>query len=72
MTKPISEFVFKNKDRGLRQSWCKTCESVYKQAWYLRNRQRHMDNVHAQRHRVRMANRRRVLDHLLTHPYQDG
>lgn len=70
-TKPVPEFGFKNRELRLLQAWCRSCERVYKQAWYLRNRERHMANVHAQRQRVRSANRVRVLDYLMKHACVD-
>ena len=66
-TKPIADFGFKNRELQLRQSWCKACERVYKQGWYLRNRERHMANVYATKVRVRSANRLRVLAYLVDH-----
>lgn len=70
-TKPLAEFGFKNKKMALLQAWCRACERVYKQAWYLRNRERHMANVHATRQRVRTANRLAVSAYLMQHPCVD-
>ena len=40
--KPIEEFGFKYRERGIRQSWCKPCYVEYKRVWYLENREKHI------------------------------
>ena len=70
-TKPLHEFGFKNRAEELLQAWCRACERVYKQAWYLRNRTRQMANVQRRKVRVRTATRLRVLAYLRTHACVD-
>ena|SRR5438093_10052915 len=43
--KPIEEFGFKYRERGIRQSWCKPCYVEYKRVWYLENREKHIAHV---------------------------
>jgi hypothetical protein len=69
--KPLWEFGFKNRADELLQAWCRSCERTYKQAWYLRNRERHMANVLANKQRVRDALHAKVLRYLSGHPCVD-
>ena len=66
--KPVTEFGFKNRARGWLQSWCRGCERVYKTDWYLRHRQHHIEHVRVQRAATKVANRIRILAHLIDHP----
>ena len=70
-TKSVDEFGFKNRERGLRQSWCRACERVYKTAWYVRHRQKHIDHVKVQRAATKVENRIRLLAYLAQHPCVD-
>jgi hypothetical protein len=69
--KQSTEFGFKNRAEQLLQAWCRSCERSYKQAWYLRNRERHMANVLANTQRVRDALHAQVLAYLSDHPCVD-
>jgi hypothetical protein len=70
-TKPFRDFGFKNRAKELLQPWCRACERIYKQGWYLHNRERHMANVAVTKQRVRSATRLRVLAYLRKHPCVD-
>ncbi len=70
-TKPVTDFGFKNRARGLLQSWCRACERIYKKDWFLRNREHHMANVYARKLRVRSGTRVHVLAYLTDHPCVD-
>ena len=69
--KPLTDFGFKNRAEELLQPWCRMCERIYKQAWYLRNRERHIANVAVNKRRVRSATHSRVLAYLRDHPCVD-
>lgn len=69
--KPSTDFGFKNRAERLLQAWCRSCERTYKEAWYLRNRERHMTKVSANKQRVRDALHARVLAYLRSHPCVD-
>ena len=70
-TKPVTDFGFKDRARGLLQSWCRDCERVYKRDWFQRNREHHMANVYARKLCVRSDTRVRVLAYLADHPGVD-
>jgi hypothetical protein len=38
MDKPLSEFVYRDRARGRRRSWCRSCMASYQHDHYLRNR----------------------------------
>ena len=62
--KPLSEFDFRFKERGIRQWNCKSCASAYKRDWYLRNREHQLARVKAGRERRRTENRIRLWEYL--------
>ncbi|HEY8824368.1 MAG TPA: hypothetical protein VIP07_05710, partial [Candidatus Limnocylindria bacterium] len=38
LLKPISDFAFRTKALGTRQSHCRSCHAAYRRSHYLRNR----------------------------------
>ena len=69
--KPIDEFGFKYRERGIRQSWCKPCYVEYKRLWYLRNRERHLARVKAATAVTLSENHWRMWEYLALHPCVD-
>jgi hypothetical protein len=69
--KPIDEFGFKQRERGIRQSWCKPCYAEYKRLWYLRNREEHLAHVKVMRERSSEENQRLMWQYLASHPCVD-
>src|SRR5688572_4487349 len=64
--RPLDEFALRSRKRGTRQWMCKACSAEYKQAWYIRNRERHLAKVRVLRERASAANRLRFWAFLLT------
>ena len=69
--KPITDFVFINRARGRRQSWCRPCDAQYKRAWYAKNRERHIGKVRVGRVRLAAENQARTWAYLAEHPCVD-
>lgn len=69
--KPIDEFGFKYRERGIRQSWCKPCYVEYKRLWYLENRDEHLAHVKEMRAISSQENQRRMWQYLASHPCVD-
>lgn len=69
--KPVSDFVFKDRPRGRRQSWCRGCSAGYKRDWYVRNRMGHTAHVRRLRSNMAARNRGLVWDYFATHPCVD-
>jgi hypothetical protein len=67
MEKPVDEFGFKYRERGIRQSWCKPCYVEYKRLWYLENRDKHIAHVRAMRDRLSEVNQLRMWQYLASH-----
>lgn len=55
----------------MRSSWCRSCDAVYKRAYYLRNRASHIAHVKRIRLRTAQRNRLRVWQYLSQHPCVD-
>src|SRR5574337_230956 len=66
--KPVSEFSFKNKAKGIRHSLCKSCHSTYRTQHYKNNREQYIAkakrNVLIQRER----NYQSKTEYLRQHP----
>jgi hypothetical protein len=71
VVKPISEFVFKDKDRRRRHSWCRDCFAGYKRDWYIRNRATHLQNVTRNRAESTATNQARTWQYLAEHACVD-
>jgi hypothetical protein len=69
--KPITEFRWKNRGRGIRHHTCKACMCQWQAQWYLRNRQHHIALVAKRRRQYKTAARAYVLSYLAAHPCVD-
>jgi hypothetical protein len=69
--KPLTEFAFKHKVRGVRQWCCRSCNAAYKLSWYARNRHKHLHKVRAVRDKASANNRARTWSYLAQHPCVD-
>ena len=70
-SKPIKAFAFADLKTGRLQSYCRTCHAAYRRAHYERKRVQYHGQATAQRRRRGVANRRRVIAYLETHPCID-
>ena len=71
LTSPITEFPWKHEARGIRRSWCRSCQRAYAHQHYLRNIDRYKAKARKATRRDRMRLRQRVDDFLGTHPCID-
>lgn len=55
--KPIAEFSWKLKARGIRLASCKACHSAYTKRWYKRNKKRQVANAAKNNRRYRKEKR---------------
>ena len=69
--KPIEEFGFKYRERGIRQSWCKPCYVEYRRVWYVENREKHIAHVRMLRDQHSAENQLRMWQYLAAHPCVD-
>lgn len=70
-TKPEAEFAFSDLKTGHRQSHCRACQSAYRHAHYLANRDAYITLEVARMAGYRDTNRALLLAHLLSHPCVD-
>jgi hypothetical protein len=66
--KPLDDFHFKDKLRGLRQSNCKLCMQNYAKQRYLDNREEYIDRAKSRLEVVRAKNSELAAEHLASHP----
>ena len=69
--KPLSEFNWRRKTRGQRDSLCRDCRSEYKREHYERNRQRYVDQARARKQVLALERTAYVIDYFRTHPCVD-
>src|SRR5208337_2844295 len=69
--KPITDFPFRNKARGLRASDCRDCRRKYVRSHYNRNKQHYRDKEVTSRAKVVAENRTKLLSYLAEHPCID-
>ena len=67
LTRSDDEFRFRNKNKGTRTCWCKTCFSLYEREKWQSDADRRALNIEHGRVR-RSRNRRFLYEYLLTHP----
>lgn len=64
--KPIDEFSFRNKSRGTRQSWCKSCMSAHDRTTWTNSENRRESNK-ARNVLRKIRNRQYIWDYLKKH-----
>lgn len=65
------DFSWKYKDRGIRNTRCKFCQSEVSKEHYKQNKQSYMARIHARDDLVIADNRRRLVAYFATHPCVD-
>jgi len=73
--KPISQFSWRNKRKGLYKSQCKSCHAEYRRQHYLDNHEKYKKKARRWNDEHKdarlLAARRLVLEYLLAHPCVD-
>jgi hypothetical protein len=65
------DFRWRDKDRGIRQTRCKFCQSQVSKQHYKDNKQSYLDRVRAREFLVIENNQKRLTDYLRSHPCVD-
>jgi hypothetical protein len=69
--KDIEHFSFRYKTRGIRQTWCKSCQAAANKNHYKSNTQMYIDRAKTRNKRVAEENRKKMLIYLSQHPCVD-
>ena len=65
------DFAWKHKDRGIRNTRCRFCQSQISKRHYNSNKQSYLDRARAREVLVTEDNRQRLFDYLICHPCID-
>jgi hypothetical protein len=73
--KPVEQFNFRNKKKGIRVYQCKSCQAAYHRQHYLRNKEKYKKKARRwdaeNRDRERKERQVYVIEYLLEHPCVD-
>jgi len=69
-TKALKQFRFRNKSKGTRQSWCKSCTSEYEKKKWKISEKRRSSNIEKNNER-KLRNKKFIWDYLSNHPCED-
>ena len=69
--KPLSDFSFKVKSKGVRHSHCKNCSRVYIRNHYYNNKQYYLTKARKRNEKIRTVIRQLMWDYLKKHPCVD-
>ena len=68
--KDPEEFNWRYKALGIRHPTCRECQKPFRKNWYEGSaKEKHLENVHERKRRVRDEAREYVWNYLLSHPY---
>ena len=70
-SKPAEEFAWRRKERGQRDSFCRSCRSAYGKEHYAANRQRYIDQARVSKEALRLDRTRFLLEFFKGHPCVD-
>ncbi len=66
--KPLDEFSFKNKERGIKHGYCKKCGRFYLKSHYEKNKKYYLLKAYKRNKRIRSEIRKYLHDYLKKHP----
>lgn len=69
--KPLSEYRWRNKSRGWRHSFCKTCHAAYRRTHYLQYKDKYVQKARRWNKAQTTALRDFILKYLSVHPCVD-
>jgi len=70
-SKPLDDFMWKNKAKGEHDGYCRPCRAIYKKQHYAANKQRYFDNAAAWQAKFARARTEWLLKYLASHPCVD-
>jgi hypothetical protein len=65
--KPVEDFAWRRKQRGQRDSFCRSCRSAYGKEHYAANRQRYITQARLQKQRLALERTLYLIDFFRTH-----
>ncbi len=65
------DFAWKNKIKGTRQRWCKSCQAEANSKHYQNNKQTYLERALTRNNVVNTKNKQRLYDYLSAHPCVD-
>ena len=65
--KPVEDFAGRRRQRGQRDSFCRTCRSAYGKEHYAANRQRYIAQARLQKQRLALERTLYLIDFFRTH-----
>ena len=71
MRKAISEFAWRNRAKGRRAPFCRSCQAEYMRAHYLANKELYVARAEASKRRARLERTKLLLKYFETHPCTD-
>jgi hypothetical protein len=71
LTKPVTEFYLRSRERGTRQYICRSCRSDYHRDWWRKNRVDQMPRIRRNRKRRDREIEQQIWNHLFTHACVD-
>lgn len=69
--KPLEEFSFRNKKKGIRQTRCKACIRAYNRQHYQVNKRYYKKKARRRNDQYRVLAQRYIVNYLLEHPCVD-
>jgi hypothetical protein len=69
--KPVTDFSWRRKAKGQRDTFCRPCRSACGKEHYAANRQRYIDQARAQKQRLARERTEYLIDYFKTHPCVD-
>lgn len=71
LAKPLSDFSFRNRSRGLRASWCQACMRAHNMSRYYKHHAYYRIHHKELTEKSRSEKARRAFEYLLKHPCVD-
>lgn len=65
------DFAWKNKAKGIRQRWCRSCQAAANSRHYQNNKQVYLDRALVRNAHVNTGNKQKLYTYLLEHPCVD-
>lgn len=69
--KPESEYNWRNKERQIKWSTCRDCQSKQRKKWYKKNKEKHKKTVRKNKKKAIAAAQQFIWDYLSNHPCVD-
>ena len=71
LLKPASEFSWRRRAKGQRDTYCRPCRSEYGKEHYAANRERYIEQARVQKVQLRLERTTYLIEYFKTHPCVD-